>query len=162
MNSSVAAEKAGWRDRVVKASAQVRVGPGGGADEFSWVLSVVRERLAATDLQKSVLVGLEMHCAHVPGPLAQGLEVVGPLVICCLEETGRDDGGLASWCRKLSFDISAQMQGVPSEQKPQGSGGAVAGIDEDAVEDEVVRVGGRRVENWAVKSISVLLLSLKS
>ena len=54
------------------------------------------------------------------------------------------------------MEISAQMQGVPSEQKPQGSGGAVVAAMED-VEAEVVKVGGRgrgRDANWVVKSVS--------
>ena len=53
--------------------------------------------------------------------------------------------------------ISAQIQGVPSEQKPQGSRGARAGIEE--VLETVVRAGGGRRENWAVKSISAFSCS---
>ena len=43
---------------------------------------------------------------------------------------------------------------MPSEQKPHGSGIAVAVVED--VETDVVRVGGRRMENRVVKSISEL------
>lgn len=58
--------------------------------------------------------------------------------------------------------ISAQMQGVSLEQKPHWSGGATAGMEDDAVEVDVVRIGGRRVANCDVKSISVSSLSSES
>ena len=71
-----------------------------------------------------------------------------------------DAGGLRARSGR-SLASSAQRQGVPSEQKPQGSGSAVAAV-EDAVEAEVVRVGRRRVENCAVKSISELVSGFDS
>lgn len=66
-----------------------------------------------------------------------------------------DAGGLRERSGR-SLASSAQRQVVPSEQKPQGSGSAVAAT-EDEVDAEVVKGGGRRVENWAVKSISELV-----
>lgn len=64
-----------------------------------------------------------------------------------------DCGGLTLLDFLSSFDNSAQIQGAPSLQKPQGSTGAVAAI-EDAVKAEVVGAGGGRLANWVVKSIS--------
>ena len=69
---------------------------------------------------------------------------------------GKVDAGALRARSGRSLANSAQRQVVPSEQKPQGSGSAVAAV-EDAVEAEVVRTGGRRVENCAVKSISELV-----
>lgn len=66
-----------------------------------------------------------------------------------------DAGGLRARSGRV-LASSAQRQVVPFEQKPQGSGSVVAAM-EDEVEAEVVRVGGRRVENCAVKSISELV-----
>ena len=58
-----------------------------------------------------------------------------------------------------SAAISAQMQGVPSVQKPQESSGmAGAGIDE--VDVVVVRVEGWCAEICVVKSISVASVSV--
>ena len=79
MSSSVAAENPGWRDKVVKASAQVRrVDCAGAEDEVGVKVGFVVDGIAgcefgglskeaagrfaaATDLQKRVLVGLERH-----------------------------------------------------------------------------------------------------
>lgn len=154
-NSSVAAEKAGCLLRVLKASAQVRAGPGAGGGPEEVVRFCTEERLAATDLQKRVLIGSERHWEQVPGPLAQGS--VGSL----LSEGCRDRGDLLLWYwRAPSLATSAQIHGVPSEQKPHGSGGAIAGMVDDAVEVDVVRVGGGRVmANCDVKSISFRELS---
>ena len=141
----------------MKASAQLRVDPGVVA--WSVAVLVVEDRelgfmdlVAARDLQKSVLVGLERHWVQLPGPLMQGFEVL-MFVVANSGGVGRvDAGGLrARFGRSLAN--SAQRQVVPSEQKPQGSGGAVAAI-EDEIEAELVKVGGCRLENCAVKSIS--------
>ena len=91
---------------------------------------------------------------QLPGPLMQGFVV---LVLAGANSGGVgkvDAGGLTERSGR-SLASSAQRQGVPSEQKPQGSGSAVAAMEDD-VEPEVVRGGGRRVENCAVKSISEL------
>lgn len=98
----MAAEKAGWRLSVVKASAQVRFGPDDGAADPDAAflddgLSIVDERLAATDLQKRVLIGFERHWAHVPGPLAHGLETEMPLADCEFEGGGWYWDDLVSW-----------------------------------------------------------------
>ena len=85
----MAAEKPGWRDRVVKASAQVNLASFDGAAALDGVFGcllvlVGRGQLAATNLQKSVLVGLDRHWAQVPGPLMQGSESPDvPLIVCC-------------------------------------------------------------------------------
>ena len=150
-NSFVAVAKAGCRDKVVKASAQVRVGHArcgcgdadAGIDVAGVGFLVVEGRFAATVLQKRVLVGLERHCAQVPGPLIHGFDDEGVII----------GGALEDWWCDLSFAISAQMHGVSSEQKPHGSGGAMAAID-DEEEDVVGRLGGRRALYCDVKSIS--------
>ena len=111
--------------------------------------------MAARDLQKSVLVGLERHWEQVPGPLMQGFEVLVLVVIANSGGVGKVDAGGLRERSGRSLDSSAQRQVVPSEQKPQGSGSAVAAMM-DEVEAELVRTGGRRVENCAVKSISKL------
>ena len=102
------------------------------------------EREAARLLQKRVLLGSAWHCAQVPGPLTQGLAVDG--MVGGTEEEDmetspsdgggvnadrrgrRDEDGMCDGCGReveraasCSAAISAQMQGVPSEQKPQGS-----------------------------------------
>ena len=91
---------------------------------------------------------------QVPGPLMQGFEVL-VLVVADSGGVGKVDAGSLRERSGRSLASSAQRQAVPSEQKPQGSGNAVAAT-EDEVEAEVVRAGGRRVENCAVKSISEL------
>ena len=103
--------------------------------------------VAATDLQKSVLRGSERHCWHVPGPFMQGFVVVAGLVGGWVGVgVGREGGGgLRSSEKALSLAISAQRQAVPSSQKPQGSGGATAGIE--TVEAEVESVGLAGVAN---------------
>ena len=155
-SSDVAWSKPGWRLRTVKASAQLMVEP----SVDSWfVLSFVArmgtlgflDLVAARDLQKRVLVGLERHWVQVPGPLMQGSKVL-LLVVADSGGVGKlDSGGLRARSGR-SLASSAQRQVVPSEQKPQGSGSAVAAM-EDEVETEAVKVGGWR-ENCAVKSIS--------
>ena len=165
LNSEVAWSKPGWRLRIVKASAQLRV------ELWVVVCSVVffvvgetRSRfmglVAASDLQKSVLVELERHCVQVPGPLMQEFEVSG-LVVAISGGVGKVDAGVLSARSGRSLANSAQRQVVLSEQKPQGSGSAVATM-EDEFETEVVRVVGRRVENWDVKSISKLVSGFDS
>lgn len=120
----------------------------------------IEKRLAATDLQKRALVGFERHWGQVPGPLEQGLEAVLPFVSCCLTAGGKGGIGFVSWLwRVRSLAISAQIQGVSSEQKPHRSGGAIAGMVEDAAEVDVVKAGGRWLANCDVKSISVMSLS---
>ena len=89
---------------------------------------------------------------QVPGPLTQGFEVLVSVKADSGGVGNVDAGGLRERSGR-SWASSAQRQAVPSEQKPQGSGGAVAAT-EDEVEAELVRVEGRRVENCAVKSIS--------
>ena len=104
--------------------------------------------VAATDLQKRVLRGSERHCAHVPGPFTQGLMVIVALLVVFWVEVGvgrEGGGGLRSSEKALSFAISAQRQAVPSSQKPQGSGGATAGMETE--EAEVERVGLAGVAN---------------
>jgi len=99
-------------------------------------------REAASDLQNSVLLGSARHCAQEPGPEAHpdGRETGGMEI-----ETSPSDGGgvnwssclaaltagtgrlrltdTCSWCCACSCSaaISAQIHGVPSEQKPHGS-----------------------------------------
>lgn len=111
--------------------------------------------LAASDLQKSVLVGLERHCVQVPGPLMQGFDVSGS-VAAISGGVGKVDAGVLRARSRGSLANSAQRQFVLSEQKPQGSGSAVAAMEEE-FEAEVVKVGGRLLENWDVKSISKLV-----
>lgn len=103
--------------------------------------------VAAMDLQKRVLRGSERHCLHVPGPLMQGFVVVVTLVVFWVGVgVGREDGGgLRSTEKALSLAISAHRQAVPSSQKPQGSGGATAGME--TVEAEVESVGLAGVAN---------------
>ena len=160
LNSEVAWSKPGWRLRIVKASAQLSV------ELWVVVCSVLffvvgetRSRfiglVAARDLQKSVLVELERHCVQVPGPLMQEFEVPG-LVVAISGGVGKVDAGGLSALSGRSLANSAQRQVVLSEQKPQGSGSAVAAM-EDEFEAEAARIGGRRVENWDVKSISKLV-----
>ena len=163
-NSEVAWSKPGWRLRTVKASAQLRVEPCFVA--WSVVLFIVGDSgsrficlVAARDLQNRVLVGLERHWVQVPGPLMQGFEVL-ILVVAGSGGVGKVDAGAFEARSGRSLASSAQRQVVPSEQKPQGSGSAVAVMDK--VEAEVVRVGGRRVENCAVKSISELVSGFDS
>lgn len=91
------------------------------------VLEAEAERDAASVLQKRVLFGSERHCAHVPGLLPQMLAwLFGGAV------DGRtspsEGGGVNCECpgalgvsSEASAAISAQMQGVPSWQKPQRS-----------------------------------------
>lgn len=114
-----------------------------------------RGLVVARDLQKSVLVGLDRHWAQVPGPLIHGFEVLG-LVVADSGSIGKVVAGGLTARSGRSFASSAQRQVVSSEQKPQGSGIPVAAT-EDEVEAEVARVGGRREENCAVKSISKLV-----
>lgn len=165
VNSEVACSKPGWRLRTVKASAQLRAEP----LVFAWFVGlfvVGKGRLAcvrlaaARDLQKSVLIGLERHWVQLPGPLIQGFEEVA-LVVADSGGVGKVDAGSVRARSGRSLASSAQRQVVPSEQKPQESGSAVAAV-EDAVEPEVVRAGGRRVENCAVKSISELVSGFDS
>ena len=111
--------------------------------------------VAARDLQKSVLVGLERHWVQLPGPLMQGFEGL-ELAVAGSGGVGKVDAGILTARSGVSLASSAQRQVVPSEQNPHGSGSAVAAVVEE-VEMELVRVGGCRVENWAVKSISVLV-----
>lgn len=107
-----------------------------------------RGRVAARDLQKSVLEEEDWHWAQVPGPLMQ-VFLVG------------DDWEIAGWVfwqgpcfLAASAAISAQMQGVPCVQNPQESSGmAGAGIEE--VDVVVVRVEGWCAGIRVVKSISV-------
>ena len=151
----------------MKASAQVSVGSvvpfvvsvciaDVGSDSFGLLGMGARGvRLAATDLQKSVLRGSERHCLHVPGPFMQGSVFEAPLVGFWAGVGSGAGGGLKSLEKALSLAISAQRQAVPSSQKPQGSGGATAGME--TVEAEVESVGLAGVANWYVKSISVLL-----
>lgn len=144
----------------MKASAQVSVGSMeekfvvstvcgddvlGDADSFGLVGAGGKEgRVAATDLQKRVLRGEERHCLHVPGPLMQGFGfVVGALLVGFWIGGGREGGGsLRSSEKALSLAISAQRQAVPSSQKPQGSGGATAGMETVEAEVESVGLGG--------------------
>ena len=102
-------------------------------------------RVAARDLQKRVLVGFERHCAQVPGPLMQGFEVFTVVIAGSGGVGNVDAGGLRARSGR-SLASSAQRQVVPSEQKPHGSGIAVAVMDEE-VKAEVVSVRGRRVAN---------------
>ena len=97
---------------------------------------------------------------QVPGPLMQGFEVP-MLVIADSGGVGKVDVGGLKTRSGRSLASSAQRQVVPSEQKPHGSGSAVAAM-EDEVETEVVRIGGCRVENCAVKSISELVSGFDS
>lgn len=163
--SAVAWSKPGWRLRTVKASAQLSVEPW----LVSWLVVLFRMGgsvlgfiglVAARDLQKSVLVGLDRHWVQVPGPLMQGFEEF-TLVVADSGGVGKvDAGGLRARSGRV-LASSAQRQVVPFEQKPQGSGSAVA-IMEEEDEFEVERVGGRRVENCAVKSISELVSGFDS
>lgn len=89
---------------------------------------------------------------QLPGPLMQGSELV-TLVVADSGGVGKEDAGVLRARFGRSLASSAQRQAVPSEQKPQGSGSCGVAM-EDALEAEVVRVGGRRVEYCAVKSIS--------
>lgn len=111
--------------------------------------------MAASDLQKSVLVELERHCVQVPGPLMQGFDVPG-LYVAISGGVGKVDAGVLRARSGRSLANSAQRQVVLSEQKPQGSGSAVAAM-EDEFDAEVVKVEGRLVEKWDVKSISKLV-----
>ena len=128
----------------MNASAQVSKGTGApfgsacgvGRDPFA---GVADERLAATNLQKSVLFGFERHCSHVPGPFTQGSELAKPLANASLDLVNIGDGGLRSSDCGLSLDSSAQTQVPPFEQNPQGSGGVIAVTDD--VEVLVVRAG---------------------
>ena len=138
----------------MKASAQVSVGSVvlfvsvcvGVGDSFGLLESGAREvRLAATDLQKSVLLGSERHCLHVPGPFMQGSVFLAPFVDFWVGVGREGGGGLKSSEKALSLAISAQRQAVPSSQKPQGSGGATAGME--IVEAEVESVGLAGVAN---------------
>lgn len=165
VSSEVAWSKPGWRLRTVKASAHLRVEP----RVVAWsVVLVVAEKsgsgfiglVTARDLQKSVLVGLERHWVQVPGPLMQGFEVL-VLLVAVSGGVGKVDAGDLRARSGRSLASSAQRQVVPSEQKPQGSGSTAAAM-EDEVEAEVVRFGGRRVENCAVKSISELVSGFDS
>lgn len=97
------------------------------------------DREAASVLQKRVLRGSARHWAQVPGPLAQGFVawLMGGRVTS--ERASPSEGGGVNWemdwmgARRLASKvrlrccswaaISAQMQGVPSWQKPQGSTG---------------------------------------
>lgn len=112
------------------------------------------ERVAARDLQKSVLFASEQHWAQVPGPLMQGFwEALG---------AGFEDGRLMGGSMLMSAVGSsaantAQTHGEPSWQKPHGSGAVVAVSDID--DADVVRAGGRVVAAWVVKSISIPLSS---
>lgn len=183
-SSSLARSKAGWRLSVAKVSAQVRVMPemasvvegdvdaaavdltANGVAEVAvmmllglvtgaagWGERKVFERVAARDLQKRVLAGLARHWAHVPGPLMQGFipddngfldtALDGGIWIGSVEV-----GSSGPW----SVAISAQIQGDSSWQKPQGSGRFGAGAE--GFEVEFARFWGRRLEKWAVKSIS--------
>lgn len=107
------------------------------------------ERVAARDLQKSVLFASEQHWAQVPGPLMQGFW--GAL------DAGFEDGRLVGGSM-LVFSVgssaanTAQTHGEPSWQKPHGSVAAVAVSDVDIVD---VRAGGCVVAAWVVKSISI-------
>jgi len=107
------------------------------------------ERVAARDLQKSVLFASEQHWAQVPGPLMQGFG--GAL------DAGSEDGRLVGGSM-LVFSVgssaanTAQTHGEPSWQKPHGSVAAVAVSDVEIVD---VRAGGCVVAAWVVKSISI-------
>lgn len=49
------------------------------------------ERVAARDLQKSVLLGLARHLSQVPGPLTQGFEGFGVGIfigVACITDVG--------------------------------------------------------------------------
>lgn len=90
----------------------------GRGDERVWVCRAMLARVAASDLQKRVLVELERHWAQVPGPLAQGFSFTGAgLAGGCVPDEWEDR--LAEL--DASAAISAQMHGVPSWQNPQGS-----------------------------------------
>lgn len=112
------------------------------------------ERVAARDLQKSVLLASERHWVQVPGPLMQGFK--GAL------DAGFEDGRLMGGSILVSSvgasaANTAQRHVVPSWQKPHGSEAAVAVSDVD--DADVVRAGGRVVAAWVVKSISIPLSS---
>jgi hypothetical protein len=113
------------------------------------------EREAASVLQNRVLFGSERHWAQVPGLLPQVLTwLLGPTV------NGRtspsEGGGVNCECAgalgvssEVSAAISAQMQGVPSWQKPQRSA-MVAGDPWVVGRFDL----GFADENSAVKSVS--------
>lgn len=94
------------------------------------------ERVAARDLQKSVLFALEQHWAQVPGPLMQ--RFWGAF------DAGFGDGRLMGGSILVSAVGSsaantAQTHNEPSWQKPHGSVAADAVSDVDNAD---VRVGG--------------------
>lgn len=107
------------------------------------------ERVAARDLQKSVLFASEQHWAQVPGPLMQGFW--GAF------DAGFEDGTLMGDSTVVSAVGSsaantAQTHSEPSWQKPHGSVAAVAVSDVDNAD---VRAGGCVVAACVVKSISI-------
>jgi hypothetical protein len=162
------------RQQVEALAVEVLQQPGGSGAEAVLLLVgvVVCNREAARDLQKRVLFGSARHWVQVPGPVAQGFAVVVVVAEREVETSPSDGGGVKPcweswWGSELvvwdevvcwwpaSAAIWAQMQGVPSEQKPQGS---CSPEWTETTSMEFVgsrwRGGGGRDANMAVKSIS--------